>query len=81
MRKQWGERRRRLGGEKIEEGHRQSNYLFLPPFLAGKTPAPHVRAPCVLQPSGPSPLSPVSSPKPCVPPTAEAGLLGAALGP
>lgn len=48
VRKLVAERRRCLGGEKIGEGHRKNNYFFLPPFLAGRTPAPHVRAPCVL---------------------------------
>ena len=43
--------------------------------------ATHVKGPCVLQPGGPSPLSPVPALKPLVPPTAEAGRLGAALGP
>lgn len=81
VRKLVGERRRWLGGEKIREGHRKNNYLFLPSFPSGGTPAPHVRGPCVLQLGGPSPLSPVPAPKPCLPPSAEAGCLGTALGP
>lgn len=71
------------GGAVREEtgGAQQNNGLFLPPFLVGKTPDPHVKGPCVLQPGGPSPLSPIPTLKPCMPPTAEAGRLGTALGP
>lgn len=81
MRKWWGRKEEVVRGEKFGEGYGQNNDPFLPPFLAGKTPAPHVRAPCVLQSGGPPPLPPLSAPKPCMPAAAEAGRLGAALGP
>jgi len=76
----WWWREEGVVREEIGEGPSRIT-TFLPPFLAGKTPDPHVKGPCVLQPGGPSPLSPVPALKPLVPPTAEAGRLGAALGP
>lgn len=48
VRKLVGERRRWGGGEKTGEQCKKVNDLFLSPLLAGRTPAPHVRGPCVL---------------------------------